>query len=141
MEYIQIGYVKSLSCLNLQKYDSRKEVKEFEARACFNFREYGNSKGEVKRYDSRVYLDFVTAPFFEYRNFAEKEENPAIYNIPEPWRTLQKLPRFYLQILYSDSANTKKHGIIQRIPADGDWRRQYFPLLKTGENGLISGMP
>jgi hypothetical protein len=107
MEHIQMGYLKSLSCFDFREYGSRKEVKEFEAGACFNFREYGNSKGGTRRYGSRVYPGFVTAPFFEYRNFAEKEEAPDVYNIPEPWRTLEKLPRFCLQILYPDGANTK----------------------------------
>jgi hypothetical protein len=131
MEYIQMKYLKSLSCFNLQEYENRKEVKEFEARAYFNFREYENSKGEVKKYDSRVYLDFVTAPFSEYWNSAEKEETPVIYNTPEPWQTLGKLPRFCLQILYPDGTNAKKHCIIQRIPVDGDWRRQYFSASKN----------
>jgi hypothetical protein len=131
MEHIQKRYLKSLSCLNLQEYESRKEVKEFEAGACFNFREYGNSKGGARRYGSRVYPDFVAAPFFECWNSVEKEETPVIYNIPERWRTLEKLPLFCLRILYPDGANAKKHGIIQRIPAGGDWRRQCFSASKN----------
>jgi hypothetical protein len=124
-------YLKSLSCFDFQEYESRKEVKEFEARDYFNFREYENSKGEVKRYDSEVYLDFVRAPFSEYWNFTEKEETPVVYNIPESWQALQKLPVFCLQVLYPNSTNAKKHGIIQRIPIDGDWRRQYFYASKN----------
>jgi hypothetical protein len=124
-------YLKSLSCFDFQEYESRKKVKEFEARAYFNFREYGNSKGEVKRYDSGVYLDFVRAPFSEYWNFTEKEETPVVYNIPESWQALQKLPVFCLQVLQPNGANTKKHDIIQIIPIDGGWRRQYFSASKN----------
>jgi hypothetical protein len=131
MEYIQMRYLKSLSCFNLQEYERRKEVKEFEARNYLNFREYERSKGEVKKYDSRVYLNCVTAPFFEYWNSAEKEGVPAIYNIPEPWQTLEKLPRFCLQILYPNGTGAKKQDIIQRIPIDGDWRRQCFFATKN----------
>jgi hypothetical protein len=132
MEDIQMKYLKSLSCFDFQEYESRKEVKEFEAEDYFNFREYERSKGEVKKYDSRVYLDYVIAPFSEYWNSAEKEGAPAIYNIPEDFKLrLDKLPRFCLQILYPSGTNTKKHNIIQRIPMNGEWRRQYFLASKN----------
>jgi hypothetical protein len=125
-------YLKSLSCFDFREYESRKEVKEFEARDYLNFREYEKSKGEVKKYDSRVYLDFVTAPFSEYWNSVEKEETPVVYNIPEDFKLrLDKLPLFCLQILQPNDANAKKHDIIQRIPANGDWRRQYFFASKN----------
>jgi hypothetical protein len=112
MEYMcQTRYLKSLSCFNLQEYWSRKET---------------------KRFDAKADLDFVTAPFSECWNFSEEEETPVVvYNIPERWRALEKPPPFYLQILYPNSTNAKKHGIIQRIPIDGDWRRRYFSASKN----------
>jgi hypothetical protein len=104
-------YLKSLSCFNLQEYWIRKETKIF---------------------DAKTDLNFVTAPFSECWNFSEEEETPdVVCNIPERWRTLEKPPRFYLQILYPGSANAKQHGIIQRIPIDGGWRRQYFSASKN----------
>jgi hypothetical protein len=112
MEYIQMRHLKSLSCFDFPEYERRREVKEFKSRDYLNFREYENSKGGGKRFDSRVYLNCVRAPFSEYWNLAEKEEAPVIYNTPESWQTLEKLPRFCLQILQPNSTNTKKHGII-----------------------------
>jgi hypothetical protein len=103
-------YVKSLSCFDFQEYERRREV---------------------KRFDTKADPNFVTAPFSEYWNFTEKGEVPVL-NMPEPWRTLEKCPRFYLEILEPGGVNTKKHDIIQRIPADdGDWRRQYFHAFKN----------
>jgi hypothetical protein len=103
-------YLKSLSCFNLQEYERRREV---------------------KRFDAKADLDFVTAPFSEYWNFTENEETPVVCNIPESWRTLQKIPMFCLQILQPNGINIKKHDIIQRLPTDGDWRRRYFSASKN----------
>jgi hypothetical protein len=45
---------------------------------------------------------------------------------------LEKCPRFYAEILGPGGANTKKHDILQRIPAgDGGWRRQCFHASKN----------
>jgi hypothetical protein len=107
----KIRYLKSLSCFNLQEYGCRREI---------------------KRFDAKTDLDFVTASFSEYWNFTENGETPTVYNIPEDFKLrLDKLPLFCLQILTPNGANAKKLNIIQRIPMNGDWRRQYFFASKN----------
>jgi hypothetical protein len=104
-------YLKSLSCFDFQEYERRREV---------------------KRFDAKTDLNFVTASFSEYWNFTENEETPVVYNIPEDFKLrLDKLPLFCLQILQPNGANAKKHDIIQRIPMNGDWRRRYFSSSKN----------
>jgi hypothetical protein len=111
MEYTQMRYLKSLSCFDFQECERRREV---------------------KRFGTKADLNFVAASFSEYWNFTEKEGTPAVCNIPEDFKLrLDKLPLFCVQILQPNGANAKKHGIIQRIPMNGDWRRQYFPSSKN----------
>jgi hypothetical protein len=104
-------YLKSLSCFDFQEYERRREV---------------------KRFDAKTDLNFVTASFSEYLNFTENGKTPTVCNIPEDFKLrLDKLPLFCVEILQPNGANTKKHGIIQRIPMNGDWRRRYFSSSKN----------